>query len=393
MALPNVNISTLGGQLGRTKPTADSLAGLLLSGVAVDGSGHIGLSDPKQIFDLTGLADLGITVDNNPLAFNEVTSFYNKAGAGAELWIMLFSDTTTLADACLKTNNIVRKLLDAAEGKIRILGVNKALPDGYEMSNDECIDADVLQAKLNLQATIAEYRAAHKPLRALLPGLGFDKTKLGSLHDCQEDTTEAVGIVMWSESESGQPAVGFTLGKAASLPVQRNLGRVKDGDIGLLQAYYPDGTPITDLESAWGNIHDKGYISLRKIYGKSGFFFTDDLTCVSQDSDFNSFSRGRTIDKAHVISYGVLSNEINDDVDVTDDGKIPPALIGYYQANIENALNTQMKGNISKASAYIDPNQDILGTDTMNVSIKVRPKGQMKDIEATLSFDNPFSTN
>jgi hypothetical protein len=346
MGLPNVNITHVGGQLGRTKPTNDALSGLILSGAA---EGTVALSDPKQIFDLTGLAALGITAANNPLAVKEITAFYNKVGEGAELWIMLISDATSLSDVCLKTNNIARKILDEANGKIRLLGINRTLPDGYSLSNDECIDDDILQAKLNLQELILEYRAAHKPFRGLLPGLGFDKTLIADLHDLQEDTDNAVAIVLWSDEESGKPAVGHTLGKAASVPVQRNIGRVKDGDEGLLAAYYPDGTPIKDLESNWGSIYDKGYLSLRKIYGRSGFFFTDDRTATSVTDDFCGLSKGRVMDKAHVISYGVLSGEINDDVDTNDDGTLPASLIGYYQSEIEKALRTQMKGEVSAA--------------------------------------------
>ena len=389
MGLPKVNIIHVGGKLGRTKPTKDAMTGFLLSGTAV--TGGIGLSDPKQIFDLAGMTALGITTSNNPLAVKEITAFYNRVGEGAALWIMLFSNATTLADACLKTNNIAKKLLDAAGGLIRIFGVNKTLPTGYTMSNDECIDADVLQAKLNLQALYADHTTAHKPFVSLLPGLGFDKTKISDLHDCSTDPTFAVGIVLWADEVSGKPAVGHTLGSLAALPVQRNIGRVLNGDIGLLTAYYPDGTPIEELEAEWGNIYDKAYISLRVIYGKSGFYFTDDRTCVANDNDFNSLSKNRTINKAHTIAYDVQSNWINDDIDTDDNGGIPAAMVGSFQSEVERSMRTLMKGEVSAANAYIDPAQDILGTDEMDVVLKVRPKGQLKDIETQLSFDNPFA--
>ncbi len=386
--LPKVNINQIGGKLGRTKPTNDALAGMVLSGAAVGDT--IALSEPKLILDLAGMDALGITEDNNPLAFHEITAFYNRVGEGAELWIMLVSPATNVADICLKTNDIARKLLDAADGKIRIFGVNRLLPDGYSLSNDECIDDDILQAKINLQELILQYRAAHKPFRGLLPGLGFDKDLIADLHDCQEDTHNAVAVVMWSDSESGQPAVGHTLGSLAALPVQRNIGRVKNGDVGLLAAYYPDGTPIKDLEAYWDAIYDKGYISLRKIYGRSGFFFTDDRTCCSISDDFCRISRGRTIDKADVLTYGVLSGELLDDVDTDDNGQIPASLIGSYQSEVEKAISAQMKGEISAVTAYIDPAQDFLGTDTMEISLKIRPKGLLADIEVDLSYENPF---
>jgi hypothetical protein len=386
---PTIKINHLNGQLGRITPTKDGVAGLILSGTAVLG---MALTTPKQIFSLKGAEDLGMTAINNPFAYSEVADFYKKAGTGAELWLMLIADTTLLADVCNKNNNIARKLLDTADGTIRLLGINRKLPVGYTISNTACVDTDILQAKINLHELITEYRIAHKPLRAILPHLGFDNTKTGALYNFRQDTHNTIGIISWSAYTTGQPAIAHALGKLTTIPVQRNLGRVKDGDEGVLNAYFPDGTPVKSLESQWDALYDKGLIFLVKHYGRSGFFFVDDSTCAPLEDDYSQLSNGRTIDKAHVLAYNVLSNELLDEVEINDDGTLPASVTGYFQNEVENAIRAQMKNEISGVSAYVDPNQNVLSTSALNLRIKVRPKGQLKDIEADLSFDNPFNS-
>lgn len=386
---PTIKINHLNGQLGRITPVKDGVAGLILSGTAVSG---MALTTPKQIFSLTAAEDLGITSTNNPFAHGEISDFYKKAGTGAELWLMFIADTTLLADVCNKNNNIARKLLDAADGTIRLLGINRKLPTGYTMTNTACVDTDILQAITNLHELITEYRTAHKPLRAILPHLGFSKTLTGALHNFRQNTNNTVGIVSWSAYTTGQPAIAHTLGKLASIPVQRNLGRVKDGDEGVLNAYFPDGTPVKELEAGWDSLYDKGLIFLVKHYSRSGFFFVDDSTCAALEDDYSQLSNGRTIDKAHVLAYNALSNELLDEVEINDDGTLPASVTGYYQSEVENAIRSQMKNEISGATAYVNPNQNVLGTNKLSLTIKVRPKGQIKDIEADLSFDNPLNS-
>lgn len=389
MGRPTVKINYLNGQTGGVTLAQDRIAGLILSGTAVTG---MGLLTPKQIFSLKDAEDLGISDVNNEFAYNEIADFYKKAGSGAELWIMFFVDSTSLADVCNKNNNLARKLLDAANGTIRRLGINKKLPNSYVLNNTACVDTDILSAKINLQELIEEYQADQKPFRAMLPHLGFDKTKVGALHNFRQDTHNGINLISWSELSSGQPAIGFSLGWWVKLPVHRNLGRVKNGDVGVLNAYFPDGTPIKDLEASWDNLHDKGMTFLIKHYTRSGWFFVNDYTCAAATDDYSQLSRGTTIDLARVVVFGVLLDELLDDVDTDDDGELAKSLILYIQAKCENALIQNMRDNISGTPKVIIPaGQNIIATGKIQMQIRIKPKGQMKEIVADLAFDNPMN--
>lgn len=393
MGLPNVNITVANGQLGRVVVVDDSVAGLVLSGTATE---ELALSVAVQLFSFDQLTGLGVTEENNPLAYKEVKAFYDQAGEGAELWLMLISDAVLFADICDVTENYAKKLLDAAQGRIRLLGVNRIPADGYVPTIVENLDGDVITALTNLDAMAVAYGAAYKPFRALLPGLGFTKASVATLKNLKLGTKNHVAIVLGCDSdEDWKAAIGLTLGRLAKIPVQRSIARVKDGDVGIDAAYFPDGTPVEELESNWDSIHDKGYVFFRRIYGKSGYFFTDDPTATADTDDYCYIARGRVIDKAIVLAYKTFIEELNDEIPVDEiTGKVSPALVASWETNIEQALGINMsaKKEIVKAECAIDPNQNVLSTDKLYAKIMITPVGYAKAIEITLGLSNPYKT-
>lgn len=392
MALPNVNISIANGQLGRVATTDDAVSGLLCSGTA---TAQLLLSTPVQLFSFDQLIALGVTAENNPLAHKEVKAFYNQAGNGAELWLMIVADTVLFADLCDKDKDYAPKLINAAGGKIRILGINRTPADGYTATITEGIDADVIAGMQNLQTFAEACALAYKPFRALLPGLGFSASTVSSLKDLTLGSSNRCAIVLGCDT-STSVAIGLTLGRLATIPVQRKISRVKDGDVGLLYAYFPDGTLTTGLEQSWDSIHDKGYIFFRRIYGKSGYFFTDDPTATATTDDYGSIGRGRVIDKALTIAYTTFIEELNDEIPVDEQsGKVAPALIASWKADIESALSINMaaKQEVVSVACYIDPAQNVLASDTINATISLLPVGYAKFIQINLGLSNPFKAS
>ena len=63
----------------------------------------------------------------------------------------------------------------------------------------------------------------------------------------------------------------------------------------------------------------------------------------------------------------------------------------YYEQLLVRAVNTNMEGEISGFTAYIDPNQDLISTNVLKVQAKVVPTALLKEINVDLSFDNPFN--
>ncbi len=386
MGLPKVDIQLGEGGLGGVTPTQDGIAGLVLSGSATDG---IGLNEPKQIFSVRDLETLKITAENNPLADKCIKAFYDKAGDGAELWIILYSDTTTLETVCDKTEagNIVKKLLDAAGGKIRVLGINRKPDEMYSPTITNGIDADVEAAMANLQSLLDDYADDYKPARAILPAFAWDG-ETGNLINLRESSYNRVGIVMWADNEDGLAAIGLTIGRMADIAVHRNLGRVKDGAIAV-SAWMTDGSKAQDCESMWGALHTKGFIFPRAYHGKNGFYFNDDPVAAPLTDDYNSLSLGRTIDKAITITYVTYVDELLDNVEVDEDGNLPASTCKYFEKRIENAVDLLMSNEISNFEAYVDPGQNVLSTGELAVVCEITPMGTLKKIVVKLGFKNP----
>ena len=112
MGLPKIKFNIASNGLGLLSATIEKNAGLILTGVSVDGKIKIGES--KQIFSLQDAQKIGITEVENPFAYKHIKAFYDYAGTNAELWVMLVSDATTMENMADKEQNLARKLLDDA---------------------------------------------------------------------------------------------------------------------------------------------------------------------------------------------------------------------------------------------------------------------------------------
>jgi len=152
-------------------------------------------------------------------------------------------------------------------------------------------------------------------------------------------------------------------------------------------AYLSDGVAVKEREDL-ATISDKGYIVLRQFPNKSGYFFNGDFTATSLTDDLNTIARIRTIDKALKIAYNTYVEELDDDVEVNDDGTLNAAVAAYLKQKIETQVNGSMAGEISKFSAQIDTTVDILSGAAQKMYLNITPKGYLNPIEVVLSFVN-----
>lgn len=386
MALPKVAITLGNGNLGASAATDDGVAGLVLTGVATAG---LPLGTPKVIFSLSEAQDLGIlATGSNASAHRHIREFYDIAGEGAELYIMTVADTVTLTQMADLTNATgAAKLLDAAQGRIRLLGLTRTPAGSYIPALTDGLDKDSLDAISKAQQLALAYGAQYKPVRVLIEGRKLDTTNLATLKDLRTYTANHAGVVIGSTTNDGSASVGLVLGRAASIPVQRNLGRVKDGALPILSAYV-NTSKAEDLTSG-DLLHDKGYIFLRTFVGRSGYYLNDDPMCAPVTDDYSQLALGRVIDKATIVAYQTYVEELNDEITIDESGKISVPVIKYLQNKIESAVNLAMVDEISSFSAYIDASQNVLSTGKLTVKAAIVPMGYTKTIEVLLGFTNP----
>ena len=388
MARPNVNITLGNGNLGRSAATDDGVAALLLTGATV--SGKLELNKHYQLSGTADLVALGVTADNNPLVYKEVTAFYEQTGDGAELHLLVVAEATTLTQMCdSAADSPLRKLIDASGGRVRLVGVNKIPPMEYEADTTQGIDKDAITAAEKAQAVIESYAAGKvNPFRMLMPAPAFD-AEVDSLFKPRESSTNAVCYVLASDDAAKHTAaIGRVLGRAASLAVHQSIGRVRSGSIGT-DMYLTDGQSYIDADGLADSLHDAGYIIPVAYPRKNGAYLNGDPAAAPVTDDYAQLRYGRTVDKARIIVYDTLIDEILDDVDTDSAGDLSAGQRTSYEGMIENAVLTQMNGEITSFAVSIPEGQNILTSETIRVVCRIQPKGVVETFEVTLEFTNP----
>ena len=389
MSLPNVVIELGNGNLGQVAATTDGVAGIILTGTAV--ADKLEYNKHYLLGSTAGLEVLGVTKENNPLIEKEVAAFYAEAGEGAELHLVVVSEATTLESMCdTVQSSVIHTLVDGAQGRIRLLGVNKIAPGAYTPDLTQGIDKDAILAAAKAHSVAESYTADVKPFRVLMPAPAW-KPDAASLFKPSESSYNRVAFVLSADKAVGgkYPAsIGAALGRAAKIEVQQSLGRVKNGSV-CPEGYFTDGKKMQEHYSEMNSLHDAGYIFFRDYPGKSGCYFNGDPMAVSPTDDYSSLHLGRVIDKAIMLIYSTYVSEIMDNILVDDKGQLPVGVCKSYEAMIENAVLSAMGNQISSFTPEVKAEQNVLSTKRLGISCKIVPQGVLDGIDVKLSLSNP----
>ncbi len=383
MGLPKITFIIATTGLGLLTADIQKIPGLVITGNTV--AAKITIGESKQFFSLEDAENSGITETDNPFAHKHIKAFYDYAGTNAELWVMLASDATTMSAMADKTGVIAKKLLNDAGGRIRVLGLIKKSTGNEAAANG--LDANVDLAATNLQALADEFTGKYFPFRGLLSGNNFSGIT-GDLKDYSTTDKNRVSIVIANTDAQKEASMGLALGRLSSIPVQRKIHRVKDGPVDDFAGYFTNGAKVESLSTSWDAIADKNYIFLRNFVGNAGFYFSSDPTLTKDSDDFNNLSNGFVMDKAMIIAYNVLVENLGDEIPVTANGNIHPAIIKSWQTDVESNINGQMvrNGELSACKCYIDETQAVLTTGNVEIEIRLQPVGYSEFITVKIGF-------
>lgn len=388
--LPRVKIQFLNGQLGTVGESADGLLALIVGAAAV--STTFVLEKAYHIMSLADLTALGVTSTNNKTLYKTVKEFYDEAENGTEL-VVFGVDRTSKMSEVLDYNSTddgsAKALITAENGALRGIVVAGLSGAG---TNTEGLDSDVFTA-LPLAQQLAEKvtEDLYSPLFVCLEGAGFDSTK--PLKDLSSEKYDRVCILIGDTvNESEGAAVGTIAGRIASIAVQRNIGRVRDGSLFPVEMFIGD-KKVDQSESLISQIYEKGYITPRKYVGRSGYFFVDDKMACDGTDDYAHLTARRVIDKAYRIAYDTLLDMMLDELEVNEDGTLQNAVVASWQQTVEDAINSSMTANGELSATdgegcvcFIDPKQNVVSTSTIKVTIKVRPYGYARYVDVNLGF-------
>lgn len=392
MQLPRVKIQFLNGQLGTVGESPDGLMALICGASAV--TGKLELNTVYPVTSMDDLAALGVTEANNATLYKQVKEFYDEAESGTKLILYPVSANTKATLLCDYTNmaeGFARDLITRQNGALRGIGVAGINTGSTSVSNDG-LDSDVFTALPKAQQ-LAEWATSelYAPLFLVLEGRNYDASK--ELKDLTGEKYNRVAVVISDTvSDSKGACVGTLLGRIASIPVQRNIGRVKNGSLFPLEMYV--GTKkIEESGSTISAIFEKGYIVPRKHVGRTGYYFSDDQMACDPTDDYAHLTNRRVIDKAYRICYDTMLDELLDEIDLNEDETMQHAVVKSWQQTLENAINRKMTANGELSATdgegckvYINEKQNVVSTSRIELNLKVRPHGYARYIDVNLGF-------
>lgn len=388
MGLPEVNIKLGTGGLGRPAQNDDGVSAMILPGVTV---GTVVLETKLgPFYGLSQVEALGITeaydTTNSVLAWHHVRDFYKMAGEGTELYLMLVSKTKTWSEILSKTGTIAPVFINACEGKIRLLAASSLAADCFAAIKTNCEAA---------QAIADDCFDKFKPLSIILDGSGLTAPIDLRSSSAGPVAKNVLVVISQDKDYSTLPGwvdsthIGLILGSAAGLAVNRNIGRVRNGAVDITdEPRLSDGDLLSEKTAADLIGYDaQGYIFLRKIDGKAGYFWNNDHTATVISSDYAYLNKVRIINKAARIVRAVYIEELLNDVEIDpSSGKLSPEVIKAFQQECDSQMNINMKDEVSGAKCFVDPDQDVVSTDKIEAKLKIVPHGMLKEIEVTIGF-------
>jgi len=363
---------------------------LILTGTP---EGNMELNTVYQLASLRDLTNRGVTEENNPLLMKDVSAFYKQVGDGAELYLIVVAPATTLTAMCgTDETSALRRLIDYGKRRIRLVGINRIPVKGYLANvSDTGIDQDAVMAADNAQNVASSYTSQVNPFRVFVPAILWDGTT-DNLFSPREASFNRVSFVLAADAKFDDftsLAIGQVLGRAATIPVNQSIARVKTGVIQSGNAYLSDGSTVEEKTGLAESLNDAGYIFYRTFIAKNGYYLNDDPMAAPLTDDYSNLNLGRVIDKAIIQAYIAYIDEINDNVQVDKNGKVSPELCKYFEGRIENAVAIAMQNEISSFDTSINPDQNILSSSRMDVVCRIVPTGILREISVSLGFENP----
>jgi hypothetical protein len=392
MGRPSVNITIEKGKLGRQTAAADGISLL-----------YVGLDTTSPLYTAlsAGVVFYSLRNANGCLVWEHIKDFYAKAPEGTALHILAFNRTQTYATLFDAGNtNALSAYLGDNAGEIKMMGVAPNTRTADAATHHTITDITNSLALINNFA-VAEFNRK-RPLLVFLEGRNFNPSEsVVNLRTITE--ASRVGVIVARDTQRvsvlvdkgidnavDMAAIGCLLGKLAAIPVQRSIARVKDGDLGWVSASFSGGNAVSSYtDGELDALNNKGYIFATRIIGKNGFFFNDDPTCVALTDDYAFVSHTRTIDKVVRIVNQVFVEELSDEIDIdASTGMMTVTTAKDLQNKCENALNQQMtvRGEVSAVNCFIDPNQNVLQTDTIEVAVEVVKKGTKRKFNIKVGF-------
>ncbi len=388
------------GGIPATLAGKDHISGLLMymadADIPVANAGVVGFTTTNRIIPISSIEmaeSLGIK--SNAAKWQIKVLWYHIAEAlrinpAITLYVGIFK-TPTLYDF-----TEIKTMQTFAGGDLRQIGIwagDKVLA-GAEITSLQAIgtlmDFKDTPVSILYQPKIAD-------VSAVGPSLAVTGQKNVSVLIGQDG--EGMGATIFTDalntaSKSAVGILGLVLGCVSLAKVNESVAWVQKFPSGILTPGFVDGKLLKNLDSAViESLDDKRFIFLTTYGGLAGSYLNDSHTMDVATSDYNYIERVRTMDKAcrgvrtYLLPY--LGSPVYIDAET---GKLGADSVAILE-NVANQHLVAMEkaGELSGFVAYINPDQNVLASSSLEIVIKQIPVGVLRTINLTLGFTNKLS--
>lgn len=182
-------------------------------------------------------------------------------------------------------------------------------------------------------------------------------------------------------------------------PIQENAGRVRSGNLKGLDS--PSNDEIVRLGLDADIYHDAEekpglatarFFTAKQRVGRPGWYVDQPRMMAQPTSDYQDWPHRSVVDKACDITYEVLVDELNDDIDLDPlTGFLTEAAAKAIELRLSSAYRTNLTANgaCSAVSAVVNRTTNIITTKRIAADIRVTPKGYITGVDATVAYTNP----
>lgn len=412
------------GRLGRRNPTADSVLGLVAGGVAVVGLLALGqvvkLSQPEDAVAV-GI-NAAYDANNSVLVYHHIQRYFTYNPDGT-LFLKVVAQGTSLAAMCAATGPLQQLLTDETTGgAIRKVGLVLNASAAYVAGDFTTgLLTDVLTAIPLAQAVLDTLAASANYVdNVMLEGILSPTASVTTLPSLRSLACDSVSVCIaadpatYAATTKPYAAIGSVLGMLSVRKVSECLGSVdvdrkpesargtntypltRTGLSYFLGAALSNGKSFGTLtEADKTNLQTKGYIYAGSFAGFDGVYFNDSHTCIAASDDYAYIEDTAVWNKAvrylRVGMMPVLRGQVEVDAST---GYMTASTTAYYKAKgVKAVLPMAVDKEISgEPTVEIAPNQDVVGTSTVSLSLSYVRQGILRNLTAEVGAVNPAAS-
>jgi len=386
MALSKVSITIENGGLAREAAGSDHISGIISYNTEVPGTGITALNGIKKYGSYQAAEADGITEgSNNSVEWYHIKQFFLQNPNGVcYLMIAVTGVTYDFTE--------INDIQSFASGDLRQIAI--VMPNVYDFDTS---DITVIQAlATSNQSDYQPLQVLYSPSFTGVTGA----TEIDALTDIKEGTYDAPDLSIISGydgdetgSNSGYSMAGSALGVLSRMKVSDSMAWVGQNNLLALTSDFDNpkigGMFISGLTSTQlDTVHDKGYIFVRKFPNKGGAYISGSETVTIDTDDYTDIQTRRTINKVYRGVYTNLVDLLNSPIKIdSSTGKIDNTTVKIFEDEAGKILEQMKRATeISDGVAYVNPDQDVLSTSIVNVSVTVVPYGTAKQITVDLGL-------